>query len=156
MNQLPKSSLMVAGFLILAICSTMITFKQARAVDALGDVAALQSEIRELEIEASESDDDDKNKEEIKELREELPEQQHQAQAALAAVPNGAVIWSLLSQLGAALFGLSIISIFQRSDENERVRSIALIVIGGMVLTFIAARFAYLMIGGASAGAGSL
>lgn len=94
LNQLPKSSLMVAGFLILATCSTMITFKQARAVDALGDVAAL--------------------------------------------------------------FGLSIISIFQRSDENERVRSIALIVIGGMVLTFIAARFAYLMIGGASAGAGSL
>lgn len=147
---------MVAGFLILAICSTMISFKQARAVDALGDVASLKAEITELEIEARESDDGDKYKEEIKELREELPEQQLDAQEALAAIPNGAVIWTLLSQLGAALFGLSIISIFQRPDENDRVRSIALIVIGGMVLTFIAARFIYLMIGGASAGAGSI
>ena len=116
----------------------------------------MQAEINELQLEAQESDDDDKNKDEIKELREEdLPEQTLDAQDALAALPNGAVIWSLLSQLGAAIFGLGVISIFLKTDENERVRSIALLVIGGMVFTFIAARFIYIMIGAGSSVGGA-
>jgi len=35
----------------------------------LGDIASVQAEINELQLEAQESDDDDKNKDEIKELQ---------------------------------------------------------------------------------------
>ena len=155
-TNIPKGGFLIIGFLIMAGVSTVLTFKQARVVDAMGDIASVQAEINELQLEAQQSDDDDINKYEIKELREEdLPEQTLDAQNALAAFPNGAVIWSLLSQLGAAIFGLGVISIFLKTEENERVRSIALLVIGGMVFTFIAARFIYIMIGAGSSVGGA-
>jgi len=58
-----------------------------------------------------------------------------------------AVIWSLLSQLGVEIFGLNVISIFLKTDENERDRSIVLLVIEEIVFIFIAAGFVYIMIG---------
>ena len=60
-----------------------------------------------------------------------------------------------MSQLGAAIFGLGVISIFLKTDENERVRSIALLVVGGMVFTFIAARFVHIMIDSGSSVGGA-
>ena len=66
-----------------------------------------------------------------------------------------AVIWSLLSQLEAAIFGLDVSSIFLRTDENEGDRSIALLVIGGIVFTFIAAGFVCIMIGAESSVGGA-
>ena len=136
--------------------SVILTFKQARVVDAMGDVASVQFEINELQQEAYESDDKEKNEEAIKELREkELPAQRLDAQAALAALPNGAVIWTLLSQAGAAIFGLGVIRIFLKENESERVRAIALLIIAGMVLTFVAARFVYIMIGAGSSVGGA-
>lgn len=43
----------------------------------------------------------------------------------------GSVIWTVLSQIGGAIFGLEIISIFPRKDENERIRSTALLLMIG-------------------------
>jgi uncharacterized membrane protein (DUF106 family) len=147
---------MVVGFLILAVTSIVFTFKQARVVDAMGDVASVQAEINELQREAKESDDKDKNKEQIKELREEeLPAEQEGAQYALAALPNGSVIWTVLSQIGGAIFGLGIISVFLRENETERIRSTALFLIGGMALTFIIGRYIYLVIGAGSSVGGA-
>lgn len=155
-TNLTKGGLLILGFAILAVSSTMMTWKQALVVDAMGDVASVQAEINELQQEAREDDDKEKNKDEIKELREEeLPSQMQDAQEALAALPNGAVIWTLLSQLGAAIFGLGVISIFLKTEENNVVRSTALLIIGGMVLTFIAARFVYLILGAGSSVGGS-
>lgn len=155
-TNLPKGGLLVIGFLILAGSGLVLTWKQAKVVDAMGDVASVQAEINELQREAKDSDDADKNKEEIKELREkDLPSQTQDAQEALAALPNGAVIWTLLSQLGAAIFGLGVISIFLKDSENERIRSTALLLAGGMAFTYIAARFIYLIIGAGSSVGGS-
>jgi len=151
-----KGGLLIIGFLILAGCSLIFTFKQARVVDAMGDVASVRAEINELQREARESEEEDLNADEIEQLRtEELPAQTQDAQNALAALPNGSVIWTLLSQLGAAVFGLGVISIFLKSDENDRIRSTALLIIGAMALTFIAARFIYLVIGAGSSAGGS-
>ena len=153
---LSRGGLLIVGFLIMAGASIMLTFKQARVVDAMGDVAAVQYEINDLQAEARESEDEDKNKEEIEKLRsEELPEQRLDAQAALAALPNGAVFWTFLSQVGAAIFGLGVIRIFLKQDENEHVRAVALLVIAGMVLAFAAARFIYIMVGAGSSVGGS-
>ena len=59
------------------------------------------------------------------------------------------MIWSLLSQLGVEIFGLNVISIFLRTDENERDRSVAPLVIEEIVFIFIfiTAGFVYIMIG---------
>ena len=57
------------------------------------------------------------------------------------------MIWSLLSQLRVEIFGLNVISIFLKTDENERDRSIALLVIEEIVFIFIAAGFVNIMIG---------
>lgn len=156
-TNLSKGGFLVIGFLMMAAVSTILTFKQARAVDAMGDVASVQAEISELRREAAKSDDKDMNKEEIEELREEeLPDQMQDAREAMAALPNMAVIWTLLSQVGAAIFGLGVISIFLKEEENNVVRSTALLIVGGMVLTFIIARFIYMIIGAGSATGGSL
>ena len=72
----------------------------------------------------------------------------------MAALPNGAVFWSFLCQIGAGIFGLGLLSIFMREDEHPAVRSTALIVIGGMILALLVARTAYLLVGGFS-GVGS-
>ena len=112
----------------LAGISLILTFKQARVVDAIGDVVGVQAEISELRREARESDDKDTNKEEIEELmKEDLPAEQEDAQNAFASLHNGSVIWTVLSQSGGAIFGLGIISIFPMENENERIRSTALL-----------------------------
>ncbi|MGC6457126.1 MAG: hypothetical protein ACON4R_02040 [Akkermansiaceae bacterium] len=121
----------------LAGISLIFTFKQARVVDAIGDVVGVQAEISELRSEARESDDKDTNKEEIEELmKEDLPAEQEDAQNAFASLHNGSVIWTVLSQIGGAIFGLGIISIFPMDNENERIRSTALLLMtntGGLV-----------------------
>ncbi|MGB0144507.1 MAG: hypothetical protein ACPGJR_06220 [Akkermansiaceae bacterium] len=121
----------------LAGISLIFTFKQARVIDAIGDVVGVQAEISELRREARESDDKDTNKEEIEELmKEDLPAEQEDAQNAFASLHNGSVIWTVLSQFGGAIFGLGIISIFPMENENERIRSTALLLMtntGGLV-----------------------
>ena len=106
-------------------------------VDAIGDVVGVQAEISELRREARESDDKDTNKEEIEELmKEDLPAEQEDAQNAFASLHNGSVIWTVLSQIRGAIFGLGIISIFPMENENERIRSTALLLMtntGGLV-----------------------
>lgn len=156
-TNLSKGGFLVIGFLMMAAVSTILTFKQARAVDAMGDVASVQAEISELRQEAAEADDKDKNKEEIEKLQdEELPKQRQDVREAMAALPNMAVIWTFLSQIGAAIFGLGVISIFLKEEENNVVRSTALLIVGGMVFTFIVARFIYMMIGAGSGTGGAL
>ena len=66
-----------------------------------------------------------------------------------------AVIWSLLSQLGLEIFGLDVISIFLKTDENEGDRSIAPLVIEEIVFIFIAAGFVCIMIGAESSVGGA-
>jgi len=154
-GKLSTVGLLVIGFLIMAGISVVLNFKQARVVDAMGDVAKVNAEIRGLRMEAQEEGvDKDKRKkieEELKELQEEdLPEQRHDAMQAMASMPNGAVMWTFLSQIGAGLFGLGVLSIFLKNEEHPVVRSTALLVSSGMVLTFVAARFVYLIIGGGS------
>ena len=150
-QNLHKSGLLVIGFLVLAGSSLIFTWKQAAVVDAMGDVASVRAEINELQQEARESDYKEKNKDKIEKLRdEELPAQAQDAQDALAALPNGAVLLTLLSQIGATIFGLGVISIFLQKEENERIRATALLIIGGMAFVLIAARFIYLIIGGGS------
>lgn len=150
-QNLHKGGLLVIGFLVLAGSSLIFTWKQAAVVDAMGDVASVRAEINELQQEARESDYKEKNKDKIEKLRdEELPAQAQDAQDALAALPNGAVLLTLLSQIGATIFGLGVISIFLQKEENERIRATALLIIGGMAFVLIAARFIYLIIGGGS------
>jgi ferredoxin len=153
------SSLIVIGFLIMAACSTVLTFKQARVLDAMGDVGSLKAEIQELRTEMEESGTDEKEKTNIKEKiekieKEKMPDQRQDVIEAMASLPNGAIIWTLLSSVGTAIFGLGIISIFLKEEENPIVRSTALLLIGGIALACIAARFAYIIIaGGSDAGA---
>lgn len=155
-QNLHKGGLLVIGFLVLAGSSLIFTWKQAAVVDAMGDVASVRAEINELQQEARESDDKEKNKDKIEKLRdEELPAQAQDAQDALAALPNGAVLLTLLSQIGATIFGLGVISIFLQKEENERIRATGLLIIGGMAFVLIAARFIYLIIGGGSSVGGA-
>lgn len=155
------SKLLIPGFLLMAAVSIMLTFKQARAVDAMGDVAKVNAKISELQWELQDDDTDKdqrkKIEEEIKELREEdLPDQRQDATNAMAAMPNGAVLWTFLSQVGAAAFGLGVLGVFLKNEEHPMVRSVALLVIGGGVLVLILSRYAYLNMGGVGGIGGSL
>lgn len=154
------SKFLVLGFLIMAGVSVILTFKQARAVDAMGDVAKVSSKIKELQREMQDKDLDKEDrsdlKDKIEELQEEdLPEQREDAMKAAAALPNGAVIWTFLSQVGVAIFGLGVLAVFMKDEEQPIVRATALIVIGSVVLGFIASRYIYLIASGTS-GLGSL
>lgn len=157
---LTKNSLLIFGFLIMAACSVMMNFKQARVVDAMGDIASVKHKISELRKDAAEEDISqekrDKINEKIKELQDEdIPAQQQDVSAAMAALPNGAVLWTFISQLGAGMFGLGILSIFIKEDENPVVRSTALLLVGGMILVLIIGRSVYTMVAG-GAGTGGL
>ena len=155
--------MLVIGFVVMGSVSVILNFKQARVVDAMGDAAKINAEIRSLNLDLDQmrqEEDIDKKKiskieEKIEKLQtEDLPEQRQGATNAMAALPNGAVFWSFLCQIGAGIFGLGLLSIFMREDEHPAVRSTALIVIGGMILALLVARTAYLLVGGFS-GVGS-
>ncbi len=155
--------MLVIGFIVMGSVSVILNFKQARVVDAMGDAAKINAEIRSLNLDLDQmrqEEDIDKKKiskieEKIEKLQtEDLPEQRQGATNAMAALPNGAVFWSFLCQIGAGIFGLGLLSIFMREDEHPAVRSTALIVIGGMILALLVARTAYLLVGGFS-GVGS-
>ncbi len=156
---LSTNNLLFLGFIIMAGVSMMLSFKQARAVDAMGDVASVNAKIKKLRMEMSEEDVSEEKRKKLQEKAEELQkedlqEQRQGAMNAMAALPNGAVIWTFLSQFGAGLFGLGVLSVFLRTEESPIVRSTALILIGGITLTFILGRFVYLIIGG-TGGVGS-
>lgn len=151
--------MLVIGFVVMGSVSVILNFKQARVVDAMGDAAKINAEIRSLNLDLDQmrqEEDIDKKKiskieEKIEKLQtEDLPEQRQGATNAMAALPNGAVFWSFLCQIGAGIFGLGLLSIFMREDEHPAVRSTALIVIGGMILALLVARTAYLLVGGFS------
>lgn len=162
-NKFSAAGMLVIGFIVMGSVSVILNFKQARVVDAMGDAAKINAEIRSLNLDLNQlrqEEDIDKKKiskieEKIEKLQtEDLPEQRQGATNAMAALPNGAVFWSFLCQIGAGIFGLGLLSIFMREDEHPAVRSTALIVIGGMILALLVARTAYLLVGGFS-GVGS-
>lgn len=162
-NKFSAAGMLVIGFIVMGSVSVILNFKQARVVDAMGDAAKINAEIRSLDLDLDQlrqEEDIDKKKigkieEKIQKLQtEDLPKQRQGATNAMAALPNGAVFWSFLCQIGAGIFGLGLLSIFMREDEHPAVRSTALIVIGGMILALLVARTAYLLVGGFS-GVGS-
>ena len=160
-NKCSSGSLLLIGFLIMGTVSVVLNFKQAKAVDAMGDVAKVKAEIRQLSNEMQEEDinksDRDKLNKKIEKLQnEDLVEQREDALNAMAALPNGAVIWTLLSQLGAGAFGLGVLGIFLRTEEHPIVRSTALVVVGSLILVYIIARTVYLFVGGSSGFGGSM
>lgn len=160
-NKFSSGSLLFIGFLIMGAVSVMLNFKQARAVDAMGDVAKVKAEIRQLNNEMQEEgtskDDREKLNKKIEKLQnEDLIEQREDALNAMAALPNGAVIWTLLSQVGAGAFGLGVLGIFLREEEHPVVRSTALVVVGALILVYIIARTVYLFVGGSSGFGGSM
>lgn len=158
-NKFSAAGMLVIGFIAMGSVSVILNFKQARVVDAMGDAAKINAEIRSLDLDLDQlrrEEDIDKKKiskiaDEIEKLQtEDLPKQQQDATNAMAALPNGAVFWSFLCQIGAGIFGLGLLSIFMREDEHPAVRSTALIVIGGLILSLLVARTAYLLVGGFS------
>lgn len=158
-NKFSAAGMLVIGFIVMGSVSVILNFKQARVVDAMGDAAKINAEIRSLDLDLDQlrqEEDIDKKKigkieEKIQKLQtEDLPKQRQGATNAMAALPNGAVFWSFLCQIGAGIFGLGLLSIFMREDEHPAVRSTALIVIGGMILALLVARTAYLFVGGFS------
>ncbi|MDX1681417.1 MAG: hypothetical protein R3242_11895 [Akkermansiaceae bacterium] len=163
-DKFSAAGMLIIGFVVMGFVSVILNFKHARVVDAMGDTAKIQAEIGELTIELRELQEEEKPdekkikklQERVEELREEdLPKQRQDATNAMAALPNGAIFWSFLSQIGAGIFGLGLLAIFMREEEHPAVRSTALIVIGGLIFALLIARTAYLLMGGVSgAGAG--
>ncbi len=158
-NKFSAFGMLMIGFLLMGSVSVILNFKQARVVDAMGDAATVKAKMSELnqkidKLNEEEEPDDakiTKLREKIEELSsEELPKQRLHATNALAALPNGAVIWSFLCQVGTGIFGLGLLAIFMREEEHPAVRSTALIVVGGLIFALLIARTAYLMTGGFS------
>jgi hypothetical protein len=160
-NKFSSGTLLLLGFLIMGGVSVILNFKQARAVDAMGDVAKVNAEIRQLKNEMQEEGTDEGDREKLREKieklqKEDLIEQREDAINAMAALPNGAVLWSFLSQVGAGAFGLGVLGVFLREEEHPIVRSTALVVVGALILAFIIARTVYLLVGGSSGLGGSM
>jgi len=154
------SRLILLGFVIMAGISVVITYKQAHVVDAMGDVAKINAKIRQLRTDMQDEEDKgtrEKLQEKIKKLEEkDMPKQREQAMNAVAALPNGAILLTFISQIGAAAFGLGVLAVFMNGNEHHMVRSTCLIVIGAVVLSFITARYVYLIVGGTSSIGGAL
>lgn len=147
-SNLKKGNLFIIGFLIIALTTLVITFKQAKAADAAGDVSSTRAKIAALELKAKDSDDKDKYKEDLEKLRDKtLPKQQLQAQEALAALPNGAVIWTFLGQIGVIALGLGLISMAQREGESQGVRAAAILAIAVVIFALLSGQTQYLGLG---------
>lgn len=158
----PKVSVLLVGFLLIAFVSGWLNFKQARVVDAAGDVVSIEAEVSELRLEIAQVQremdkaTDGKNverrkkvetlNEEIKELKEvEIPEQRQDLKEAAAALPNGAIFWTILAQFGAAAIGVGLIRRFQDKNEDSRVRGTALIVLGAITILLLLSRWFYIV-----------
>ena len=83
-----KQNLLLVGFVIIAVVSGWLSFKQACVVDAMGDVASLRADISELRNDISELKSEEKpDEEKIKELEEEIKETERRIPAHSAKPP---------------------------------------------------------------------
>ena len=150
-----KQNLLLVGFIIIAVVSGWLSFKQACVVDAMGDVASLKAEIFEIrnemgELKSEEKPDEDEIKEleeELEELNKEMPGQRQDVESAAASLPNGAVIWVILIQIGAAVFGVGLIKMLQNSEESDRIRSMALLILGAFTIFLLLGKIVYMASG---------
>ncbi len=168
--KLPKPSLLLVGFLIIAVVSGWLNLKNAAAVDAFGDVVQLKADISEYEMDidrlreviiGKDTKEEEKKQakaevveleDEIKSLRKEVIEQRVDAEQAAASIPNGSWIWTLLVQIGATLFGTGLVLAFTNESEDSRVRSTALLVLGAITIFILITRILGLTAAGVMSG----
>lgn len=156
--KLPSGGPMLIGFLMIAAVSGWLNLKQARVVDSAGDVLDVMAEKDDINLSIAqlnrlkkdpetkpkekESIDEeirDKNKR-LNDLNFELSEQKLDVKENSAGVLNGSWFWTVFIQVGAGLFGMGVIHIIQSKNEDSRVRSAAVIVIGFVVIFLLISR----------------
>jgi len=155
---LPKAGYMMVGFLLIAAVSGWLNLKQAKTIDAQGDVLSSEAKISALVNQASsererqnDPDTDPKVKQDIgKNLktlndridqeRRNLINQKQDVKESAANLLNGSWFWTLIIQVGSAAFGIGVINIILSKKENPMVRSAAILVIGVVVVFMLLAR----------------